>query len=782
MSHSMNISRFFGSTNREALRQVRLALGPDALIVSNRRVNGGVEILAADPTSVSQDGHVETASIQAAPPQTDVMREIGAMRGALEGRIDDLLWGNQLKQSSHVATLFQSLLGCGFSTALLRAMLKRLPSGLSLRAAQEWVRTELSRNLPVLEHEEDLWKPGLTLALVGPTGVGKTTTIAKLAARAVQRHGSTGVALLTTDTYRIGAYEQLKIYGELLHVPVKVIQNAQELATVLEAIPAHVTILIDNVGVSQRDRYVAEQAAMLSATSRDVRRLLVLNASSHGNTLDEVARSYSKDGGVPLQGCIITKADEASSLGASLDTAIRYRLPIHYVSNGQKVPENLLHMEADTLVDRAIAPDRNIKGLYSPSQADFAALLSVTDSSGANRSQPAGKSVERLLGALLSGEQDAQHIFKPQAFRAACDALEDILPAAEAWDIWRALTTQGQGVDGDVASHIQRMMRTVRIAGHARPDCPVLAVYGDASLQGSTDQKGVLRGSLLFDSKGGPLVSATQQLAFPDGWWSSCGAMAQSSPSAAQALAMQIRHLEESGSSWDVVHIMERGSQTLLRDLCTKNISWISRVGGVSRVIHNGSLATVAAIARTLPHHSVADSSVQTVRTGPDGTAPVPVVLWVAVTPIDTITKTTPQSGVQLISVKVVGRGDGRELKHLFGLVHMASVSADAQDLATWLVTGYEARSLFRCAGRIWLASGTQLFGSPDMPLKILLALQTTLASWQMLKQPSAVSAVTARLAGTSQQSLSASGAALHKLFALKMWLGETTDKSDHQY
>src|SRR5699024_8535581 len=126
---------------------------------------------------------------QGSLPQADVMREIGAMRGALENRIDDLLWGKQLKQTSHAATLFQSLLGCGFSTALLRAMLKRLPEGLSFRAAQEWVRSELSRNLPILKDEAELWQPGLTLALVGPTGVGKTTTIAKLAARAVQRHG-----------------------------------------------------------------------------------------------------------------------------------------------------------------------------------------------------------------------------------------------------------------------------------------------------------------------------------------------------------------------------------------------------------------------------------------------------------------------------------------------------------------------------------------------------------------------------------------------------------------
>lgn len=769
----MNISRFFGSTNREAMRQVRLALGPDALIVSNRRVNGGVEILAADPTSVPEDAAPSRVNVQGSPqPPADVMRELGAMRGALESRFDDLLWGNQLRQSSHAAALYQSLLGCGFSTPLLRAMLKRLPARLSLRAAQEWVRSELIRNLPVLPQEDDLWEPGLTLALVGPTGVGKTTTIAKLAARAVKRHGAGGLALLTTDTYRIGAYEQLKIYGELLRVPVKIIKNAEELAAVLKAIPAHVTVLIDNVGVSQRDRYVAEQAAMLASSHRKVTRLLVLNASSHGNTLDEVARSYSRDGGAPLQGCIITKADEATSLGAVLDTAIRYRLPIHYVSNGQKVPENLLHMTAEALVDRAIAPDRDIKGLYAPSEADFAALLSVSDAS-AGKSAQAGPGVERLLGALLAGEHDVRSTFRPQDFQAACDALEDILPVAEAWDLWQTLATQGSDVDRDVASPIHRMMRSVRLAGHARPDSPVLAVYGDAALSGGPGRKGQLRAALLLDSKGNPLVSAALQVAFPDGWWSSCGNMAPVAPSAAQAVGMQISALQAGRPDWSVVHVFERGSQAFLRTLCAQNVRWMSRIGAVSRVIHEGSLSTVGGIARGLPHQSVPASPVRTISLGPDGSAPTEVVVWVATTPIDGLARNALEPGLQLVSVRLLSRNDGRELKHLLGLASMAGETVDAEQLANWLVAAYEARALFRSAGRMWAVSDSNAFAA-DMPLRTLLTTQTALAAAELLNQPSMVSSVVQRLAGAERFGLLAAGSALHKLFALKMWLAES--------
>src|SRR5690606_21177047 len=136
----------------------------------------------------------------------------------------------------------------------------------------------------------------------------------------VRRAGPGSLVLVTTDTYRIGAHEQLKIYGQMLHVPVHVVQDIHEMRRVVQGVRDDQTVLIDNVGISQRDQALPEQAALLAGAGRDVSRLLVLNASSHGDTLDEVARSYAGDGGTPLRGCIITKLDEASRLGAALDT------------------------------------------------------------------------------------------------------------------------------------------------------------------------------------------------------------------------------------------------------------------------------------------------------------------------------------------------------------------------------------------------------------------------------------------------------------------------------
>ena len=147
--------------------------------------------------------------------------------------------------------------------------------------------------------------------------------------------------MLTTDNFRIGALEQLQIYGRLMGVPTHSVRDAGELRRLLAELGSRKIVLIDTTGISQRDRHVAEQAAMLCDAGKTVRRLLVLNAASQGDTLDEVAHAYRNGVGEDVAGCIITKLDEASRLGAALDTAIRHRLPIHYMSVGQKVPEHL---------------------------------------------------------------------------------------------------------------------------------------------------------------------------------------------------------------------------------------------------------------------------------------------------------------------------------------------------------------------------------------------------------------------------------------------------------
>jgi flagellar biosynthesis protein FlhF len=157
------------------------------------------------------------------------------------------------------------------------------------------------------------------------------------------------LALLTTDGYRIGAHEQLRIYGRILGVPVHVVRDSEDLRRTLVELRDKHMILIDTVGMSQRDRMVAEQAAMLTRAG-EVKRLLLLNSGSRGDTLDDVVRAYS---GEDLAGCILTKIDEAASLGPTLDAVVRHGLLLAYVTNGQRVPEDLHLPNRNYLLHRA---------------------------------------------------------------------------------------------------------------------------------------------------------------------------------------------------------------------------------------------------------------------------------------------------------------------------------------------------------------------------------------------------------------------------------------------
>lgn len=191
---------------------------------------------------------------------------------------------------------------------------------------------------------------GGVFALVGPTGVGKTTTIAKLAARGVMRYGASGVALLTTDSYRIAAQDQLRVYARILGVSVHPVKDAANLAMLLGELGDKRVVLIDTIGMSQRDRLVANQSALL-AGSRAVRKILLLNATANVATLEEVVSGYAP-GEKP--GCIITKVDEAAGLAPALDVCVRHGLMLHYLTNGQRVPEDIHLPNRAYLLHRAL--------------------------------------------------------------------------------------------------------------------------------------------------------------------------------------------------------------------------------------------------------------------------------------------------------------------------------------------------------------------------------------------------------------------------------------------
>ncbi|USX28225.1 flagellar biosynthesis protein FlhF [Oxalobacteraceae bacterium OTU3CINTB1] len=445
----MNVKKFSAPTSREALRKVRESLGPDAVILSNRQSDGGVEILALandDAASLSSPaphspmaepvpsldlglglglpaGRVEqrmeprfdnraaempaepvrrvvaspssyasktaAATHAAAPsapaqpraPSIDVdqitamvasavasakqnaaaemqvmMGEIRAMRGMMETQLAEIAWGSTQAREPQKAAVLREMLAAGFSASLARYLIEKLPADRDAADSMRWIKTVLTRNLSAMANEDALIDQGGVFALVGPTGVGKTTSTAKLAARCVMRHGPDKLALITTDAYRIGAHEQLRIYGKILGVMVHSVKDEADLRIALKELRNKHTVLIDTVGVSQRDQMVTEQVSMLQGAGSDVKRLLCLNATATQETLNEVVRAYQGSG---LAGCIMTKLDEAAAIGNVLDVVIRQKLNLFYVSNGQRVPEDLHLADPAYLIDRAFKLKRD---------------------------------------------------------------------------------------------------------------------------------------------------------------------------------------------------------------------------------------------------------------------------------------------------------------------------------------------------------------------------------------------------------------------------------------
>ncbi|MDR5866896.1 flagellar biosynthesis protein FlhF [Halomonas koreensis] len=374
----MSVMRFVGETSREAMRQVRAALGDDALILANRPTETGVEILAmADeavapataeaPSPVPPTPAVETPSAPAPAAEGDgdlramserLLREMQDMRSLLAGQ-----GGATAAAEPGREALERALREAGFGQALADELLARLPAELAgPEAAPEtghaWLARRLAARLPVsVDPEAFLDAPGI-LALVGPTGVGKTTTTAKLAARCVQRHGAENVALVTTDGFRVGAHEQLRIYAELLDVPLHALSPETSMDELLGELDGRRWVIIDTVGMSQRDRRIIAQAAQLQGSDERVRMLLVLNAASQPGTLEEVITRYrqaARAAGVALDDCLLTKQDEAGQLGPALDALIRHGLRLRFVSTGQRVPEDLEAADAEALVEAALS-------------------------------------------------------------------------------------------------------------------------------------------------------------------------------------------------------------------------------------------------------------------------------------------------------------------------------------------------------------------------------------------------------------------------------------------
>ena len=278
--------------------------------------------------------------------QIEMLTELRSMRGMIEQRFGALAFMEKLQRQPRQALLAQRLLDTGFSPALIRKLVESLPADVE---EVSWAASVLQRNLLTAERDSALEDVGGVYAMIGATGVGKTTSTAKLAAAFAARHGATQLGLITLDAYRVGAHEQLRTYGRILGVPVHTAHDRASLEDLLDLLSAKKMVLIDTAGMAQRDSRTRELLDMLG--HRAIHRLLVVNASAQGETIEDQLAAY---GATSCRGVILSKMDEAVKLGPALDSMIRHKLTVLAVANGQRVPEDWHRLSANALMQRAM--------------------------------------------------------------------------------------------------------------------------------------------------------------------------------------------------------------------------------------------------------------------------------------------------------------------------------------------------------------------------------------------------------------------------------------------
>ncbi|EXF43903.1 flagellar biosynthesis regulator FlhF [Pseudomonas sp. BAY1663] len=401
----MQVKRFFAADMRIAMKMVRDELGADAVIIGNRRVAGGVELTAVldypmqsapaakqpNPALEAElrktqarlaSAHAELGAsgrgkdqgrqlldekpVAAAMPQPEpaaaapatfdpraveaMYSELHGLRELIEVQLGSIAWGQEQSRRPQQASLWRRLQRLGLPAELSRSLLDKVAAISEPRQAWRMLLAHLAQAIKVSKQEP--LEEGGVIALVGPAGVGKTTTLAKLAARYVLKYGAQNIALASMDNYRIGAQEQLKTLGRILDVPVVQLDPSQPLSKTLAPLARKRVVLIDTAGLPASDPTLRMQLEALADRGVKAKNYLVLAATSQSQVLKAAWHNYRRCG---LAGCILTKLDEAGSLGDVLGLTISQHLPIAYLADGPRIPDDLHLPRSHQLVSRAVS-------------------------------------------------------------------------------------------------------------------------------------------------------------------------------------------------------------------------------------------------------------------------------------------------------------------------------------------------------------------------------------------------------------------------------------------
>lgn len=436
----MSSKRFVAKTARDVMTQVRNELGADATIISHREINGWHEITAmqtpkTSPQNVKKEvatndkqllakraqemlalfnskQDAREAKTNTAPntspsltPATapapeskmaisgdsleTLLSEVRDMKVSLQSQLNDLSWGAASPQNQTKAMLINNFTHLGFNQDLIKRVIKKLPIDLGYEDALLWTRDLLSKNIKCIEDEAEILEGKGIYALLGSTGVGKTTTIAKIAARYALKNGHNNIGLISTDTYRIGGNEQLRIYAKIMGVDMLVAKDIDELNAAIEKFSDKKLILIDMAGLSHKDVVVEAQLQMLTEAKANIKKVLCLNANNTTEGLDAIVVAYAKKG---LEACIITKADEAITLGSALNVIMKNKLKVLYLTNGQRVPEDICLLNKNYELEMMLLNQNKNESLELNSGDAIADILNSSNSSSKASTKKSSKS------------------------------------------------------------------------------------------------------------------------------------------------------------------------------------------------------------------------------------------------------------------------------------------------------------------------------------------------------------------------------------------------------
>ena len=350
--HSDNFKpSFFESSQRVPASEAKFAgEGDSEPRVRRKPVNGHhPESAAASPKSI--------AELANSPRVEKLLTEISEVKNLLQSHVAGNFWGNLQQEKTHLTEVIKHLLNTGFSPQLCADITRKLPETSDLSTLLQSAREQIKGMVKTMDAFA-LFDKGGVFAFIGPTGVGKTTTVAKIAARCVLRYGRNQVTLLTTDTYRIGAQEQLKVFAKILGLTVTSLRDGEDLSSKLKELSGRKIVLLDTAGVSQRDTLMLEQSKTLQDGSQSAVRILVMSSTTDLRTQEEVIKLHNQaaqsNGASKIEAAVITKIDEAAHIAPVVDSIIRHDMPLLFISNGQRVPEDLSLPDLDYLSHRAI--------------------------------------------------------------------------------------------------------------------------------------------------------------------------------------------------------------------------------------------------------------------------------------------------------------------------------------------------------------------------------------------------------------------------------------------